>query len=97
MAKFPACYYGPGDKRKIFHSADDVPEGWVDHPSKLPPAPAVSKAETAEPAPAAKTAPLTRSQIKAALMQRGIAIPRGASTEALYEQLVSAVEAGGEA
>lgn len=32
---FPAFYYGPGDQKRVFQSAEDVPEGWEDHPSKV--------------------------------------------------------------
>lgn len=33
--RWPAWYYGPDDAAEIFSSADDVPEGWHDHPSKV--------------------------------------------------------------
>jgi regulator of replication initiation timing len=36
---WPAWRYGPNGEAQIFASAGDVPEGWVKHPSKLPPAP----------------------------------------------------------
>jgi small-conductance mechanosensitive channel len=35
---WPAWRYGPNGEAQIFASAGDVPEGWVKHPSKLPPA-----------------------------------------------------------
>lgn len=35
--EWPAWYYGPGGEGKIFDSPDDVPKGWVDHPSKALP------------------------------------------------------------
>lgn len=31
---WPAWYFGPDGESKIFTSIDDVPEGWLDHPSK---------------------------------------------------------------
>ncbi len=31
---WPAWYYGPNGEAEIFESVDDVPEGWLDHPSK---------------------------------------------------------------
>ena len=35
---WPAWRYGPGGVGEIFNSADEVPEGWVDHPSNALPA-----------------------------------------------------------
>lgn len=37
MDEFPSWYYGPNGEAEIFQSADEVPEGWLDHPSKHPP------------------------------------------------------------
>lgn len=34
---WPTWYYGPGGEGKVFDGPDDVPKGWVDHPSKAPP------------------------------------------------------------
>jgi hypothetical protein len=34
--EFPRWYFGPGGREAEFASADDVPEGWVTHPSELP-------------------------------------------------------------
>jgi hypothetical protein len=31
----PAWFYGPNDQRAVFESANDVPAGWQDHPSKV--------------------------------------------------------------
>lgn len=36
---FPSWRYGPGGQAQIFQSEADVPKGWFDHPSKLPPPP----------------------------------------------------------
>lgn len=33
--KWPAWRYGPGGQSKLCPTPDDVPDGWVDHPSKL--------------------------------------------------------------
>jgi hypothetical protein len=33
--EWPAVYYGPGNQTATFHSLEEVPEGWADHPSKL--------------------------------------------------------------
>ena len=30
---FPSCRYGPNGEAQVFECADDVPEGWADHPS----------------------------------------------------------------
>lgn len=35
IVEWPAWRYGPGGKSDVFKSADDVPEGWADHPSKV--------------------------------------------------------------
>lgn len=32
----PAWFYGPGGQAEIFQHENEVPEGWVDHPGKLP-------------------------------------------------------------
>lgn len=32
---WPAWHYGPDEASGIFNSADEVPAGWVDHPSKI--------------------------------------------------------------
>lgn len=34
MSSWPAWYYGPNNQAEIFQNADEVPPGWVDHPSK---------------------------------------------------------------
>lgn len=35
---WPAWFYGPGGVGQIFDNADEVPEGWADHPNDAPPA-----------------------------------------------------------
>jgi hypothetical protein len=35
MNDFPAWYYGPEGQQQVFQRAEDVPEGWQDHPSKV--------------------------------------------------------------
>lgn len=47
---WPSWFYGPNDKSEVFESADQVPEGWQDHPSK------VEQKAVAKPAP---TPPVT--------------------------------------
>ena len=32
---WPAWYYGPKGAAAVFESQSEVPEGWVDHPSKV--------------------------------------------------------------
>jgi hypothetical protein len=45
---WPAWRYGPNGEAQIFTSAGDVPEGWVKHPSRLPPAPEQLPGDAAE-------------------------------------------------
>lgn len=33
--EWPAMRYGPDGQTEVFNSEDEVPEGWVNHPSKL--------------------------------------------------------------
>lgn len=33
--QFPQWAYGPGGAADVFNSADEIPAGWVDHPSKV--------------------------------------------------------------
>lgn len=33
--KWPAWRYGPGGQRRIFQENEQIPAGWVDHPSKV--------------------------------------------------------------
>lgn len=33
---FPSWRYGPNGAADVFQSADDVPDGWQDHPSLVP-------------------------------------------------------------
>lgn len=32
---WPSVRYGPNGAEAVFHSPDDVPAGWEDHPSKV--------------------------------------------------------------
>lgn len=32
---WPAWFYGPKNQAFIFDSRNEVPEGWVDHPTKV--------------------------------------------------------------
>ena len=32
---WPSCFYGPNGEAEVFASAEDVPAGWADHPSKV--------------------------------------------------------------
>lgn len=34
--EWPSWRYGPGGQADIFQHAEQVPEGWVDHPNQLP-------------------------------------------------------------
>lgn len=56
---FPSWRYGPDEQSKVCASAAEVPEGWVDHPSKVGLAePKLTKAEKAAAAKAAEEAEL---------------------------------------
>ena len=66
MDKFPTWAYGPGGQADIFHREEDIPAGWVDHPSKVEdkaakpakaPEPAKQPAKAPEPAKTAETPP----------------------------------------
>lgn len=59
---FPSVRYGPGGDARVFQSAEDVPAGWEDHPSKVkgPKAPAVDPKR------------LSRPELMQALRDRGV-------------------------
>lgn len=40
--QFPQWAYGPGGASDVFNSAEEIPAGWVDHPSKVKGAPDTS-------------------------------------------------------
>jgi hypothetical protein len=40
--QFPQWAYGPGGASDVFNSADEIPAGWVDHPSQVKGAPDTS-------------------------------------------------------
>jgi hypothetical protein len=51
--EWPKWFFGPNDRSGVFDSADDVPTGWVDHPSKVKEAKAPAAAKPAtKPTPA---------------------------------------------
>lgn len=83
---WPAWFYGPNNQAQIFNKAEDVPEGWVDHPRKL------VEDEDKTPPPKQNALPLTKEQIIEQLNQRGITFPKNASARALYDMLVEDVE-----
>jgi len=43
---WPAWYYGPNNQAEMFSSAEEVPAGWVDHPSKVAPSKVITPART---------------------------------------------------
>ena len=49
---WPSWRYGPDGQEAIFHKAEDVPEGWVDHPAKVGTEPEAPKAKRGRPAKA---------------------------------------------
>lgn len=64
---FPAWMYGPNDAAEIFESADDIPAGWVDHPSKVKASKVEAKAAPKKPAedPQTDDRPALRVEYKA--------------------------------
>lgn len=42
---WPAWFFGPNGAKQIFQSADEVPAGWQDHPSKVGAGPDVTVAD----------------------------------------------------
>ena len=54
---WPAWYYGPNNQAKVFSSPEEVPSGWQDHPSKVPPEKVITPARTGSaPIPGAANA-----------------------------------------
>lgn len=51
---WPAWYYGPKGAAKVFTKQDDVPDGWVDHPSKVGKKTAKADEDPVEPVKAGK-------------------------------------------
>lgn len=67
---WPAWFYGPEGQEGVFHKAEDVPEGWVDHPAKVgaePEAPKPPKLTAAEK----KAAAAKEAEEKAAAAEGG--------------------------
>ena len=56
---WPSWRYGPNGEAEIFKTADDVPEGWFDHPSKHAVVKYAPPATPAPPAPPSTPATLT--------------------------------------
>lgn len=82
VKKFPGHRWSPDGEMRVFHAAEDVPEGWTDnHPANRPEAPQEPKAPA-----------LSRQQIIADLQRRGVVFQRNATTKALYDLLVVEVE-----
>jgi len=48
LQEWPAWRFGPNGAAQMFIRQADVPEGWVSHPSKLPPATQKAGAESSE-------------------------------------------------
>lgn len=80
----PAFFYGPDGEAEVFNAAEDVPEGWQDHPFKVEdPKEAVAPPELP---------PLTRKQIMAELTERKVGYDVTQNTKSLYELLVSEID-----
>ena len=108
---FPSWRYGPNNERKVYHSAADVPPGWVDTPDKLKAAHAEAKAapshaEASPPPAASPEAPPaeksssveaipSRADIAADLQRRGVAFHRNTPTKKLWELLCAEIEKSG--
>lgn len=106
-ADWPAWRFGPDGAKEVFQSAEEVPPGWHDHPSKVEQEAAPSEAQQSSPPAAAPSPPssaapvreanlvggLTRKQITAALQARGIEFSKNMSNHKLHEMLTAAVEA----
>jgi hypothetical protein len=57
-SSWPAWFYGPNNQSDTFSSPEEVPAGWVDHPSLVPPEKVITPARTGS-APAAAPATVT--------------------------------------
>lgn len=93
---FPAMKWHPQTaENRIFHKAEDVPEGWLDtHPKNVTAAEEVEKTayKPAVKAPAAKSIPMDRKEILAALADGGVTPAKNASNAQLYSQLQDALK-----
>jgi len=92
---FPSWMYGPNGASAVFKSAEEVPAGWADHPSKVVaelPAPPADPVELPAAPDDAKPG-LSRKQITDALAERKIPFSKNTPTKALYDKLLEVVEA----
>lgn len=86
---FPKWMYGPDGATMLVQSPAEIPPRFVAHPSLV--------REDGEEPVKTDTPPLTRQQIIEALKERKVSFKQTSATPTLYEQLVAAVEASGEA
>lgn len=88
--KFPGQRWDPasGDT-KVFQTAGDVPEGWLDH---YPSDEEKSDAKSAAPKPAADALPMTRAQVIDYLKAGTVPFQGNAGTKALYDLLVASLK-----
>lgn len=98
---WPSWRYGPGGQSAIFQKAEDVPEGWVSHPSEVEetdakPTPPKSnrrkkKDEPAPPLTAPPSSPVVDEELRQKLLQEANelfeGVPADASIETLQELL----------
>ena len=63
---FPAWRYGPDNQESIFTTPEQVPEGWMDHPSAFSPeeAPVNALDHDGDGAPGGSTAPEQTDRLK---------------------------------
>lgn len=60
-SSWPAWFYGPNNQSATFGSPEEVPPGWADHPSLVPPEKVITPARTGS-APAATTPAVSPAQ-----------------------------------
>ena len=81
---FPSFRYGPDGAAAVFDSADDVPKGWFDHPSKVKGAPDPSEATSERRA--------SRPEFQKRLKLLGVPFNPQASAAQLEQQLANLPE-----
>jgi hypothetical protein len=87
--KWPGWYYGPDNASAIFESADEVPEGWEDHPSKV-------KAAPREPEPKAGAKPKPANPLTALRAEYKAVTGKNPSPKSTAEDLQATITAAKE-
>ena len=97
--QWPAWWFGPNGEQLPFEKAEDVPQGWQDHPSKFQKrfnseekreqeGDESGEGDNGDEVPK----DLTREKIIADLERRKVPFKKSASDKALYRLLLAAVE-----